>query len=252
MIHKQCLLPMVILVGLASASCTAQQAEPSQDAGMPNPASVYCEENGGMLDLRADETGAVAGICVFPDGSECDEWAYFRGTCLPGDSLIAPAETSVSEEALQAAQSASEGWTLYQDPGTGLQFEYPADARLLPNDNPLGGLTVLGPVVDGEQWPTIFVSHPADREEYRPPEGADLAQWLSDHMLLANERLADVQIAGVPAIHTRFERSQQSYAFDTYFFTHADQLYSVVILHTGDREDWTVYNHFLDSIQFNQ
>ncbi|MBN2556913.1 MAG: DUF333 domain-containing protein [Anaerolineales bacterium] len=241
MIRKQHLLPIVILPVLASASCTAEPAAPAETAGMPNPASVYCEENGGVLELRTDETGAVAGICVFPDGSECDEWAYFRSTCLPGDSLAAPAEAS-----------ASEGWALYQDAETGLRFEYPADASLVPNDNPLGGLTVLGPVVDGEQWPTFYVSHPADREEYRPPEGADLAQWLSDHMLLANERLADVQIAGVPAIHTRFERSQQSYAFDSYFFAQSEQLYNIVILHTGDREDWTVYNYFLDSIQFDQ
>ena len=55
-----------------------------------------------------------------------------------------------------------------------------------------------------------------------------------------------------PLFTRALSASQQSYAFDTYFFTHADQLYSVVILHTGDREDWTVYNHFLDSIQFDQ
>jgi len=61
---------------------------------MPNPASVYCEQNGGKLELRQDASGGVAGICVFPDGSECDEWAYFRGECKAGNSLITSEPTT--------------------------------------------------------------------------------------------------------------------------------------------------------------
>ncbi|MFB0536537.1 MAG: DUF333 domain-containing protein, partial [Anaerolineae bacterium] len=52
-------------------------------AGMPNPASVFCEEQGGRVEIRAGEGGQV-GYCVFPDGSECEEWAFFRGECAPG------------------------------------------------------------------------------------------------------------------------------------------------------------------------
>jgi len=44
---------------------------------MPNPASVYCKEQGNKLEIRT----AQSGVCVFPDGSTCDEWAYFRGEC---------------------------------------------------------------------------------------------------------------------------------------------------------------------------
>jgi putative hemolysin len=51
---------------------------------MPNPASKYCVDQGGKLEIR-DEAGGQAGYCLFPDGSECDEWAYFRGECAPGD-----------------------------------------------------------------------------------------------------------------------------------------------------------------------
>jgi putative hemolysin len=42
-------------------------------------------DRGGKLEIR-DETGDQAGYCVFPDGSECDEWAFFRGECAPGDA----------------------------------------------------------------------------------------------------------------------------------------------------------------------
>ena len=55
--------------------------------GMPNPASVYCEEQGGQLEIRTEDAGEY-GVCIFPDGSECEEWAFFRGECKPGESEI--------------------------------------------------------------------------------------------------------------------------------------------------------------------
>jgi hypothetical protein len=67
-----------------------------------------------------------------------------------------------------------------------------------------------------------------------------------------DERLPEVQIAGTTAIHLRHERSPQSYAFDRYYFARAGQLYEVTVVHTGDKEDWELYNHFLQSIQFER
>jgi putative hemolysin len=61
------------------------QSQPtSGQLDMPNPASVYCEEQGGRLEIRTDASGAQAGVCLFEDGSQCDEWAFFRGECQPG------------------------------------------------------------------------------------------------------------------------------------------------------------------------
>jgi putative hemolysin len=48
---------------------------------LPNPASVYCEGQGYTLEIRMDEEGNQYGVCVFPDGSECEEWEFFRGEC---------------------------------------------------------------------------------------------------------------------------------------------------------------------------
>lgn len=56
-----------------------------RDPGLANPASVYCEENGGTLEIRDEAEGQV-GYCVFPDGTECEEWAYYRGDCEPGEN----------------------------------------------------------------------------------------------------------------------------------------------------------------------
>lgn len=78
-------------------SCNPGQISPTPEASMSNPASVYCEQNGGKLEFRQDESGGVRGVCVFPDGSECDEWAYYRGECGPAGqsgSTSAPADFS--------------------------------------------------------------------------------------------------------------------------------------------------------------
>ena len=57
----------------------------SPQSGLSNPASVYCEENSGELEIREDDTGGQIGYCLFSDGSECEEWAFYRGECQPGE-----------------------------------------------------------------------------------------------------------------------------------------------------------------------
>lgn len=52
-------------------------------AGIANPASTYCVEKGGTSEIRTAEDGSQFGVCIFPDGSECDEWAFFKGECAP-------------------------------------------------------------------------------------------------------------------------------------------------------------------------
>jgi len=73
-------------------------------AGIPNPASVYCEQNGNKLEIQTASDGSQNGICVFPDGSECDEWAYFRGECG-----LAPQKSPTPATAVEATADASGG-----------------------------------------------------------------------------------------------------------------------------------------------
>jgi eight-cysteine-cluster-containing protein len=49
-----------------------------------NPASEYCVQKGGKIEIITNPDGSQHGICKFSDGSECDEWAYYRGECQPG------------------------------------------------------------------------------------------------------------------------------------------------------------------------
>ncbi|MDT8329568.1 DUF333 domain-containing protein [Roseomonas gilardii] len=51
---------------------------------MPNPASVFCRDQGGTTQFQKQADGGVIGLCRFPDGRVCEEWSFFRGkTCLP-------------------------------------------------------------------------------------------------------------------------------------------------------------------------
>jgi putative hemolysin len=93
-----CLLGVSLLV---LSACISRLAPTEQaPAGMPNPASVYCEQQGYRVEIRTAEDGSQSGVCVFPEG-ECDEWAYFRGECSPPgeapDDVIPPAEGETTE-----------------------------------------------------------------------------------------------------------------------------------------------------------
>lgn len=80
---------IIVILALSISACGPvdeqnQPADNSGEIGMANPASVYCEEQGGTLEMRQDASGGSYGVCIIPDGSECDEWAFFRGECQPG------------------------------------------------------------------------------------------------------------------------------------------------------------------------
>jgi putative hemolysin len=98
---KRLIYVALILAALAIGACGEEasptpntlespllEPTPEQDTfesplGLPNPASQHCEEQGYTLEMR-EEAGGTVGYCIFPDGTECEEWAYYRGECEPG------------------------------------------------------------------------------------------------------------------------------------------------------------------------
>lgn len=111
---------------LALAACAAPQVQSPEPAStgnppenMPDPASVYCEQHGYKHEIQTAADGSQSGVCVFPDGSTCDEWAYFRGECIPR-AQASPTPAKTYEPAQQASvdvieEQASGG---YMPPGT--------------------------------------------------------------------------------------------------------------------------------------
>ena len=86
---------LALLIGCASSGVTEspisspietppageEATSASEPSGLPNPASKHCVDQGYELEIRADEAGNQYGVCIFPDGSECEEWEFFRGEC---------------------------------------------------------------------------------------------------------------------------------------------------------------------------
>jgi len=224
---------LFIVFLLALAACIP--AGPAKNAtNMQNPASAYCEDQGFTLKIRSAADGSQSGVCVFPDGTECDEWAYFRGACGPGSIT------------LTSTPQGSEGWTVYRDTEFGYSFEYPEGVEIITGDDPTNSLIISGPGFGDMAW---SISHPEGRKEFRPPEGTNLEEWLASHSLLGEKRMPDEQIAGTTAIHFRHERSPQSYADDRYYFIHGTQLFLVIVGH-GEVENWDQSSRFLQSIKF--
>lgn len=111
---------------LALTACTTspvQTPEPTATAvplaSVPNPASVYCVQNGNQLEIVTADDGSQSGVCIFPDGSTCDEWAYYRDECGPG-AQASPAPVIAVEATIEAdsgspGENASGG---YMPPGS--------------------------------------------------------------------------------------------------------------------------------------
>ena len=58
----------------------------NNSSGLANPASVYCIQHNGSLQIKVNLDGSQYGVCVFADKTSCDEWAFYRGECGARDS----------------------------------------------------------------------------------------------------------------------------------------------------------------------
>lgn len=56
-------------------------------SGVANPASIFCVSKGYKNIIKSNADGGQYGVCIFNDGSECDEWKYYRGECGASGSL---------------------------------------------------------------------------------------------------------------------------------------------------------------------
>jgi putative hemolysin len=237
---------VVLVLSSLAAGCgvTAQPSPSSTDVGLPNPASVNCEQQGGRLEIRTGDSGGQVGFCIFPDGSECEEWALFRNECQPG--YVATQEAAPTS-ATDLGAAPPDGWEVYADPDLGFSFFYPQGSTL-EIDAQGRYLSAIGPLLDNEHWPWFSIAHP-DEADYHPPADADLQAWLTEHNRLPGRLLGTRTIAGETALHTRNDNGPQAYNDDRFYFVHEGQVYEIMILHSG-KEDWTVYDVFLDSFRF--
>jgi uncharacterized protein len=126
------------IILLALAACTALQVQAPEPTatdipqlGIPNPASVYCEQQGNKLEIQTASDGSQNGVCVFPDGSTCDEWAYFRGECgpsaqaspIPAMTVEATTDASGGYMPPGTAEEISDWWGVIKSTEAGAQYD---------------------------------------------------------------------------------------------------------------------------------
>ncbi len=114
------IIPFTIML-MALTACTSLRVQTPDpvateipQVNLPNPASVYCEQQGNKLEIHTAVDGSQSGVCVFPDGSTCDEWAYYRGECEPAGKITPEPVATVDVKG-----TASGG---YMPPGTAEEF----------------------------------------------------------------------------------------------------------------------------------
>ena len=67
---------LTLVVATTRSACAGAQS--NKAVGMANPASTYCIEQGGKMEMRKDETGAEYAMCYLPNGKVIEEWDFFR------------------------------------------------------------------------------------------------------------------------------------------------------------------------------
>lgn len=129
---KKIIAPLFVTTFLFIACSFGGNKTSEQVAGIANPASVYCIDQGGTLELRTDPDGGVYGVCIFSDGSECEEWAYFRNECQPGQSqnTLVPDQPAATEETSIETTVNEIGWLTFTNDSYGYQINYPPDAQV--------------------------------------------------------------------------------------------------------------------------
>ena len=81
---------ILIVIGVSCYFIFRQKDNPSnetENAQLANPASVYCQEQGGTLENIAFAKG-TRGFCLFDDNSQCGQWDFYRGDCAKGQLKI--------------------------------------------------------------------------------------------------------------------------------------------------------------------
>jgi putative hemolysin len=121
---KKIFIFTIILIALTACTLPwVQTPEPAgtdiPQAGLPNPASVYCIQNGNKHEIQMASDGSQNGICIFPDGSTCDEWAYFRGECGP-EAQKSPTPATTVEA---TTEEIADWWGVIKSTGPGAQYD---------------------------------------------------------------------------------------------------------------------------------
>jgi putative hemolysin len=153
----------IILMALTACSVFQVQKTESESTdtplvNMPNPASVYCEQSGNTLEIQTAADGSQSGVCIFPDGSSCDEWAYFRGECspatqqptVPAVTVQATTEGSGGSWPPETTEEFADWWGIIKSTLPGAQYDDYFERQDIPGQVINFGIDSLDPAVQAQ------------------------------------------------------------------------------------------------------
>ena len=110
------LLMAAIITGCSSEGGGPKEAEPM--TGLANPASVYCQGLDFEEETRENELGQY-GVCLFPDGTECDTWDFLAGRCGQEHSYCVQQGFE-----LKTSEDSNIGTCIFEDGSTCAEYPY--------------------------------------------------------------------------------------------------------------------------------
>lgn len=78
-----------LAIAIPLGACDGDDEPTEPTSGLANPASVFCVEQGGEVEI-VDEAGGQVGYCNLPNGDRIEEWAYYRANSPDAVTTTAP------------------------------------------------------------------------------------------------------------------------------------------------------------------
>jgi hypothetical protein len=199
-----------------------------------------CQQKAKVYDLDLNTTGEMSEELDILDEALEEE--------LDEEDIVEDEVIVLKEEVIEEINIVFEdlNWKKYTNSLLAYSVDYPTIVNIVGSD--LGQLVnFTGPLSNNEFWPRISITHRSN-DFYRVGVDAILADSVA--VFPDFELSEEVSIADLETLHYRQAKTPQTWAADYYYFIKDGQLYNITILHGNDKEDWDIYNKFLDSFAF--
>lgn len=146
MMKKHTLMALAVSVAVLGG-CASVKPEAQKNIGMPNPATVFCLQQGGQSQIVNTPEGQV-GYCQFSDGTRVNQWQYFRdhhaADIQKANSLPNPAaQFCVQQGGKSEIVQTNKGWVGYCQFSNGTrvnEWEYFREHHQMKTEQPNVGL----------------------------------------------------------------------------------------------------------------
>jgi len=103
-------ITILAVLAVSVSACSSMQTTDSKQAklGLANPASQYCVDQGGKLEIVKEANGEV-GYCHLPNGEKVEEWALFRQSqaqCVAEEATKLVGQTGLTDEQIKQTTKA--------------------------------------------------------------------------------------------------------------------------------------------------